>query len=368
MGGSESSRVGRVAQSSIKERIVFCKHTGYLSAFQADGLDHWENIGDGMIDFAGSGVVHMTGGVAALIGSAILGPRTGRFDSDGTPVSITPHSAALSGLGVLFLWFGWYGFNPGSTLALSGGFHFVAGKVAVTTTLAAAAGGSTALLIHFLCYQEFNLYPALNVRVKGGLRLRISSIHRDCCLDFFPCSSSRQGVLGGLVAICSGTAAVEPWASVLIGFLAAGVYTAGSRLLIKFQIDDPLDASPVHFLCGLYVDRKMKNRRSAQTLTFLSFSPSPPRKNSFGLYATAFLATETNIKAAYGIDERGLFYGGDGTIFLANFAGSFLITIWVGVTSLVLFATLKFTGIFRVPKEEEEEGKISLASARTRAL
>ena len=101
-----------------------------------------------MIDFAGSGIVHMTGGVAALVGAIFLGPRTGRFSPSGECIDMPGHSSVLVALGTFILWFGWYGFNPVSTLAFE--YMETAARVAVTTTLGAAAGGVTALSIHCL--------------------------------------------------------------------------------------------------------------------------------------------------------------------------------------------------------------------------
>ena len=120
--------------------------SGWITAFNKDPF-----LGCGMHDFAGSGVVHMTGGITALIAAKILGPRIGRFhDADGNPlpepVSFPPHSAALQVLGTFILWVGWYGFNPGSTLAISSQASAdVCALAAVTTTIAAASGSVSAL-------------------------------------------------------------------------------------------------------------------------------------------------------------------------------------------------------------------------------
>merc|ERR1719482_1965508 len=92
-------------------------------------------MGPGYSDFAGSGIVHLTGGVGALVGAALVGPRKGRWDSDADPTSFDPHNMALVVLGTFILWFGWYGFNPGSTLTI--GSDVVAAKSAITTTLSA---------------------------------------------------------------------------------------------------------------------------------------------------------------------------------------------------------------------------------------
>lgn len=102
-----------------------------------------------MIDFAGSGVVHMVGGWAGLMGAFFVGPRIGRFDENGEPVPIKGHSVTLQVLGTFFLWYGWYGFNPGSALAIIGISNVVA-RCAVTTTMGAAAGGVTVLIVTYI--------------------------------------------------------------------------------------------------------------------------------------------------------------------------------------------------------------------------
>lgn len=136
----------------------------------------------GLIDFAGSGVVHMVGGGASLVASIILGPRHGRFGADGAVLSIPGHSVVLASLGTLILWFGWYGFNPVSTLCMAN-CMYVASKIAVTTTLSAASGGATALLINILTGNPTDVSPALN----GGCTFTTSSnTAADClCLHLY---------------------------------------------------------------------------------------------------------------------------------------------------------------------------------------
>jgi Amt family ammonium transporter len=114
---------------------------GWMSAFTDDPF-----MGEGYVDFAGSGVVHMVGGTAGLVGAMLVGSRMGRF-KNGKSFPIPGHSVSIGTLGMFILWFGWYGFNPGSTLALSGGFADLAAKVAVTTTLSAAAAAVTAVIV-----------------------------------------------------------------------------------------------------------------------------------------------------------------------------------------------------------------------------
>ena len=191
---------------------------GWLSAFRDDLFLG----GNGLIDFAGSGVVHMVGGLAAFVGAWKIGPRRGRFGRGGEPRKLKGHSEVLVAQGVFVLWFGWYGFNPGSTLAASGGSAALAAKVGVTTTMSAASGAFSVLLFNWMESETFD--------VMGGL----------------------NGVLAGLVSITGPCSVVDPWHSVVIGLIGGLVYEGSSRLLVKLQIDDPVNASPIHFFCGIW--------------------------------------------------------------------------------------------------------------------
>ena len=139
----------------MNKGLRWCRNTG-------DGdLDIVLDRSMGLIDFAGGGVVHVTGGGAALVAATIIGPRYGRFDSHGVPKALPGQSTALSSLGVFILWFGWYGFNAGSTQAFYQNMY-VASKCAVATTLAAATGGITVQVIHIQTGNVPDLAPALN--------------------------------------------------------------------------------------------------------------------------------------------------------------------------------------------------------------
>ena len=164
---------------------------GWLSAFfSEEAAPGQTNLYKGMIDFAGSGVVHTTGGVAAFWGAFFLGPRIGRFDADGNVMELPGHSASLAALGVLILWFGFYGFNPGSTLGIwfsgeSGqNFAVVAGKVACTTSISAGAGGMSTLK------QACNPKP----EIRFGASDVISQTDSDAAFQVRPMASSRAGV------------------------------------------------------------------------------------------------------------------------------------------------------------------------------
>ncbi len=175
-----------------------------------------ENLG--FIDFAGSTVVHSVGGWAALAGAMALGPRIGKYSKAGKPLPIPGHNIPLAALGVFILWFGWYGFNPGSTTAASPEIA----SIAVNTTLAASAGGILAMVTAWLKYRKPDIGMTLN------------------------------GTLAGLVGITAGCANVTPRSSVLIG-AAAGIIVVFSVLFFeKRKIDDPVGAISVHAIAGAW--------------------------------------------------------------------------------------------------------------------
>ena len=173
--------------------------------------------GAGFIDFAGSTLVHSVGGWSALVGAALLGPRIGKFKKDGTPNAIPGHNITLGALGVFILWFGWFGFNPGSELAADQAL----GHIAMTTNIAAAAGAVTVMFLSWAKYGKPDVSMTLN------------------------------GALAGLVAITAGCAAVSIWGAMAIGLVAGFVVVFGIELLErKLKIDDPVGAIPVHGFSG----------------------------------------------------------------------------------------------------------------------
>lgn len=221
-----------IVSGAVAERINLMGYICFmivLTSFVYPVVVHWTWGGgwlsdgeDGIYtDFAGSGIVHMTGGVAALCGAVIVGPRTGRFDP-AKAADWAPHNVPMVILGTLILWFGWYGFNCGSTTAMSGGASNTAALVAMTTTLSAASGGMTVFLGRMLA----------------------SRTHDVCGLA--------NGILAGLVSITAGCDGVYGWAAVCIGFIGGLVYLGISRLLTKLQIDDPVDAFAIHGACGAW--------------------------------------------------------------------------------------------------------------------
>ena len=171
----------------------------------------------GMSDFAGSTVVHSTGGWLALTGAIVLGPRLGKYDGDGKPRPIAGHNLPLAALGVFILWLGWFGFNPGSQM---GADAAEISGIAVTTNLAAAAGAITAMITAWIILGKPDAGMALN------------------------------GALGGLVAITAGCASVSPESAAIIGALGGIVVVLSVLLFEKLRIDDPVGAISVHGTCG----------------------------------------------------------------------------------------------------------------------
>ena len=180
-------------------------------------------FGTGFRDFAGSTVVHSVGCWLALIGAIMLGPRLGRFTKDGKPIAIPGHSISLVALGLFILWLGWFGFNPGSQLAIHGGNADAVALVAVNTNLAAAAGGLVAMVVAWLFVTKKPDLP-----------------------------TTFNGVLAGLVAITAPCAYVTPVASILIGAIGGVIVVYGAILLEKLKIDDPVSAVPVHLMNGVW--------------------------------------------------------------------------------------------------------------------
>lgn len=219
-----------IVSGAMAERtkfISYCLYSLAISAFVYPVSGHWIWGGGwlsqlGFHDFAGSTAVHMVGGIAALIGAKILGPRIGKYDKNGKAKAIPGHSLTLGALGVFILWFGWFGFNPGSTVSATGDGTLISiGSIFVTTNLSAAAAVTVGMIITWIRYKKPDVSMTLNA------------------------------ALGGLVAITAGTDAVSPAGSVAIGVIAAIIIVFGIEFIDKvLKIDDPVGAIGVHGLCG----------------------------------------------------------------------------------------------------------------------
>lgn len=234
----------------------------------------------------------MTGGVAAFWCALIVGPRIGRFGPDGADIGISPHNMALVTLGTFILWFGWYGFNTGSTLAFDG---TNAAKVAVTTTLSPSAAAFTAIIVGKIIYGHFDLGVVLN------------------------------SALGGLVSITAGCSTVPDWAAIIIGIIGCFVYIGGSTLMVLLKLDDPVDAVAVHGICG-----------------------------AWGLLAVGIFATPEFIESAY--SGRVCEGNRTGLQFASQLVAVLAIISWVTLTTLPVFVLLKKVDLLRVPANMEESG------------
>ncbi len=277
------------------------------------GPDGWLNVmgstghmlpslGTSFHDFAGSTVVHTIGGFIALAGSIVLGPRLGRrFKRDGGGPML-PHDLVIAAVGGLILWFGWYGFNPGSTLSAMD-FQGI-GRVATNTTLAACAAGLAAM---------FYAYPQTK---KWDLGFTVN------------------GFLAGLVAITCPCYWVTPTGAVILGAVAGVIVVMGVNLLEYLRIDDPIGAVPVHGFAGIW-----------GTLSLGLFA-----SGQFG--ATGPTGADNSATAVL----KGLFYGGDMTVMKAQLIGSVTITVSTFVVAMILMLAVKSLGLLRVSREGELEG------------
>jgi Amt family ammonium transporter len=216
-----------IVSGAMAERTKFVSYMIYsfmISAIIYPIVVHWTWGGGwlyelGYHDFAGSGIVHMTGGVAALVGAAILGPRIGKFGPDGKPRAIPGHSIPFAIIGVFILLVGWFGFNPGSELAADSAVT----PVAVTTVLAGAAGAVVAMLITWI--RNGKPDPAM----------------------------AGNGLLAGLVSITAGCGAVYNWSAVLIGLIGGIIVVFAVEFIEKvLKVDDPVGAVAVHGICGAW--------------------------------------------------------------------------------------------------------------------
>ncbi|MHC4992149.1 MAG: ammonium transporter, partial [Planctomycetota bacterium] len=217
-----------IVSGAMAERMKFVAYLAYsflLTAFVYPVVAHWVWGGGWLAgldfhDFAGSTVVHGVGGVAALVGASLLGPRIGRFNKDGSPNAIAGHNLPLVTIGVFILWFGWYGFNAGSTLGMAA--PDVVGRIAMNTTLAPSAAAIAAMCTAWLRFGKPDLTVALN------------------------------GSLAGLVGITAPCAVVGFGSSIAIGIVAGVLVVYGITWLNVIRVDDPVGAIPVHGLCGIW--------------------------------------------------------------------------------------------------------------------
>ena len=221
-----------IVSGAMAERtnfLVYCIYSVLISALVYPISGHWIWGGGwlaemGFHDFAGSTAVHMVGGVAALIGAKMIGPRIGKYNEDGSVNAIPGHSIPLGALGVFLLWFGWFGFNGASTVCATGDEALISmGDIFITTNMAAAAGSTATMIYTWVRYGKPDVSMTLN------------------------------GVLAGLVAITAGCDVVSPAGALIIGLLAGVLVVVAVEFFDqKLKIDDPVGAISVHGVCGAF--------------------------------------------------------------------------------------------------------------------
>jgi len=272
---------------------------GWLATMGSAG-NFFPSLGTGFHDFAGSTVVHTIGGFIALAGAIVLGTRLGRkFKRDGGGPML-PHDLTIAVSGGLILWFGWYGFNPGSTLSAMD-FEGI-GRVATNTTLAACAAGLSSIIWGYLKFKKWDA------------------------------SYTTNGFLAGLVAITCPCYWVSPTGSVLLGGIAGVLVILGVDLLEYLRIDDPIGAVPVHGMCGIW-----------GTL-------------SLGLFACGKYGATGPLSPDNSAPLAGLFYGGGLQLLKAQIIGSACVTLATFGVAMVVMLAVNATGTLRLPREAELYG------------
>ena len=293
-----------IVSGAMAERTKFsayCIYSFLISALIYPISGHWI-WGDGWLaqlgfhDFAGSTAVHMVGGIASLVGAAIVGPRIGKYSKTGESRAIPGHSLTLGALGVFILWFAWFGFNGGSTVAMTSQDDIVsASKIFVTTNLAAATAAVFTMFITWIRYKKPDVSMTLN------------------------------GALAGLVAITAGCDAVSPFGSFCIGIAAGFVIVFGIEFIDKvLKVDDPVGAIGVHGLAG-----------AAGTILTGVFALPGSQENP---------------------DLFGLAYGGGWAMVGIQALGVVSVFAWVAITMSIIFTIIKKTIGLRVSPAEEIAG------------
>lgn len=290
-----------IVSGSMAERTKFsayCIYSFFISLFVYPISGHWIWGGGwiaqmGFHDFAGSTAVHMVGGIAALIGAKILGPRIGKYHRDGRPRAIPGHSLTLGALGVFILWFCWFGFNGASTVSMEGDAIVSAGKIFVTTNLAAAVATCTVMIFTWIKYKKPDVSMTLN------------------------------GSLAGLVAITASCDTVSPTSAAIIGILSGFAVVLGIEFVDKvLKIDDPVGAFGVHGVNGIL-----------GTICVGLFSDGSGTDGMLGLFT-----------------------GGGFQLLGIQLTGMFAVIAWVVVTMTIVFLLIKKTIGLRVTEEEEVLG------------
>lgn len=289
-----------IVSGAMAERTKFsayCIYSAAISLLIYPVSGHWIWGGGwiaqmGFHDFAGSTAVHMVGGVCALIGAKILGPRIGKYDKNGKPQAILGHNLSFAALGVFILWFCWFGFNGASTVGMdSDALMDTAGRVFFNTNMAAAVACCTTLLFTWIRYKKPDV------------------------------SMTYNAALAGLVGITAGCDAVSPVGAAVIGIICGILIVLAVEFFDKIaKIDDPVGAVSVHCVCGA-------------TGTILT-----------GLFATGVTT------------EAGLFYGGGVHLLAVQAAGVVSVAVYVAVVITIVFLAIKYTIGLRADAEDEIAG------------
>ena len=289
-----------IVSGAMAERTKFsayCIYSAAISLLIYPVSGHWIWGGGwiaqmGFHDFAGSTAVHMVGGVCALIGAKILGPRIGKYDKNGEPQAILGHNLSFAALGVFILWFCWFGFNGASTVGMdSDALMDTAGRVFFNTNMAAAVACCTTLLFTWIRYKKPDV------------------------------SMTYNAALAGLVGITAGCDAVSPVGAAVIGIICGILIVLAVEFFDKIaKIDDPVGAVSVHCVCGA-------------TGTILT-----------GLFATGVTT------------EAGLFYGGGVHLLAVQAAGVVSVAVYVAVVITIVFLAIKYTIGLRADAEDEIAG------------
>lgn len=295
-----------IVSGAVAERLKFNAYLVYsvvVSAVVYPIYGHWVwgggwlsklPFGMGHLDFAGSGVVHLVGGAFALAGAIALGPRFGKYNGNGRPQAIPGHSMSLAALGTFILWFGWFGFNPGSTLSAH---QLRISVIAVNTNMAAAAGGAMAMMLMYARTRKFDIGMTLN------------------------------GILAGLVAVTAPCAWIQGWSAVVIGLVAGVLVVVGVLGLENLGVDDPVGAVSVHGINGFW------------------------GLLSLGIFADGTYGNYTT-EAPF---VRGLLYG-DGGQFTAQLIGAVSCFLWAFIAGFITFKVIDAVIGIRVSPQEEIDG------------
>ncbi len=290
-----------IVSGGMAERTKFTSYlifTLIMTSVVYPIIGHW-TWGGGWLsqmdffDFAGSTIVHGTGGWVALVGTLFLGPRIGKYLPDGKAKVLAGHNITLAALGVFILWFGWFGFNPGSQLAASGVDNAEAiALITINTNLSAAAGAMTAMFLVWLMWGKPDLTMCMN------------------------------GALAGLVAITAPCAVVSPGAAIVIGICSGVIVVMGVMMLDKLHIDDPVGAIPVHGFNGM-----------------------------FGTIAVGIWGQK-----ALGLANDGILHGGGFTQLGIQITGTVACAAFAMVSMAIVFFIVSKTVGLRVSREEELKG------------